>query len=942
MKHFVKPFQSLLALLLISGSSWGQSLKIDGKLTDAKSGEPIVGATVSIKDRFVGTISDVNGEFSFTTDIAPPFRLFFSHIGYKSQVIDFDGSRTSFSIQLEEETILGQEVVVSASRFEEGLLESPVSIEKIDLLDIRQNASQDFYDKMATIKGVDMNRQSLTFKMPNTRGFNGNTNYRLNQLVDGIDNAPAGLGFAAGNIFGLNQLDVESVELLVGASSALYGPGGMNGTLLMTSKNPFDYQGVSVYYQTGLMHVNADYRDTPSPLHNVNLRYAKAINDKWAFKINAGYLSAIDWHATDYRDRTDLTDLSLNEQTSPSYDGVNVYGDEVIVPVNLLDVAPSVGAGVADAQGLTPGTPAYDAAVQMVVDLFPDQIVTRTGYREIDLVDYDTKNASLFTAVHHRINSDLQLIAAGGFGTGTSVYTAQNRFSLVNFRAYNARVELQSPNYFLRVWMLGEDAGDTYDAGTSALLLNEAWKSSEDWYTDYIQAFSTSLLLGNPLESAYRFARKVADNREVTGAQINPTRVARPLPGSPEFIFLLDSLRNTPIQKDTTMASGSLVVDKTKMYNIEGMYNFSNKLEFADLLVGFNHRIYNINTDGSVFFDRPGDPIIQHQFGAFVQIGKRLMDKRLKLTGSARYDKNEKFEGRITPRGSFVYSFGEDRTSNLRGSVQTAFRFPPISDQWVDLDVGRFQVVGGNPEVQNTYFQEGSLFPLEGLSTLAGVPDSSRGEFVIPKFRPERVVAFELGYKGLLMNGRMLIDVYGYVNTFNGFIARQDLIQYIQQPTTLVENRFQTTISTNDPLTAAGWAAGIDYRLPQGYVVQGNVAYNSLESVEDRGPGFRTGFNSPEYRFNLGISHPKIKPNLGFNIVWHFQQKFLWESEFGVGEVPAYHTLDAQVTYAIKSLKTSVKLGASNLLNDYYTTGFGNPQIGGIYYIAFTFDELLN
>ena len=94
--------------------------------------------------------------------------------------------------------------------------------------------------------------QSLSMRFPNSRGFNGNTNYRINQLIDGVNNSSPGLSFSPGNIFGLTQLDIESVELLVGASSALYGPGGMNGTLFMTSKNPFDYQGLSVQVTQGL------------------------------------------------------------------------------------------------------------------------------------------------------------------------------------------------------------------------------------------------------------------------------------------------------------------------------------------------------------------------------------------------------------------------------------------------------------------------------------------------------------------------------------------------------------------------------------------------------------------------------------------------------------------------------------------------------------------
>jgi hypothetical protein len=92
------------------------------------------------------------------------------------------------------------------------------------------------------LKGVDITTSSLTFVTPTTRGFNSSGNYRFNQLVDGMDNQAPGLNFSVSSIVGLSELDVDNIELLQGASSALYGSGGMNGTMLMNSKNPFKYQ----------------------------------------------------------------------------------------------------------------------------------------------------------------------------------------------------------------------------------------------------------------------------------------------------------------------------------------------------------------------------------------------------------------------------------------------------------------------------------------------------------------------------------------------------------------------------------------------------------------------------------------------------------------------------------------------------------------------------
>ena len=131
-----------------------------------------------------------------------------------------------------------------------------------------------FYDVISTLKGVDVTTSSLTFKAPTTRGFGGSGNTSFNQLVDGMDNQAPGLNFSVGAIIGLNELDIDNLELLSGATSALYGPGGMNGTLLMTSKNPFKYQGLSFIIKQGMLHV--DGRERPvSPYYNWSLRWAK-------------------------------------------------------------------------------------------------------------------------------------------------------------------------------------------------------------------------------------------------------------------------------------------------------------------------------------------------------------------------------------------------------------------------------------------------------------------------------------------------------------------------------------------------------------------------------------------------------------------------------------------------------------------------------------------
>ncbi|MDZ7604112.1 MAG: TonB-dependent receptor [Cyclobacteriaceae bacterium] len=926
---------AVTAFLLGIGTIFAQeSITLKGKVLEKDSDEPLTGVNITIKDRLIGTISDTEGNFTLTTKTPLPFILVFSIVGF--ELIEQQVTRPvqNLEIQLKEQTLIGQEVVVSASRVEENIIQSPVSIEKLGLLEIQQNSTANFYDGLYQLKGVDMNVNSLTFRFPNTRGFSGEANYRMNQLVDGIENVSPGLSFAAGNMFGLSELDVESVELLIGASSALYGPGGMNGTLLMTSKNPFEYQGLSATLQTGVMHVGADYDQGVSPMIDASFRYAKVVNEKFAFKITGSYLTATDWHASDFRDRTDLNDPSLTRESNPGYDGVNVYGDDIIVPVNLKEVAPGVAAAIAETQGIAPGTPEYDALYNNVVSKFPDQVISRTGWNEKYMADYNTTNFKTSAALHYRIHEKLEATLQGSYNNGTSLYTSTNRFAIRDFDIGFGKLEIKSPDFFVRSYAILEETGESFDVGGAGLRMNEAWKPSQDWYADYIGSFAQSVLLGGAEDDAHEFARMVADNRDKFGNVFTAGKPALPLPGTDEFNTLLDDISTTSVTE-----GGTKVIDQSKLWHIEGMYDFSRALKLVDLIVGASYRIFWVDSRGTVFYDEPGQPVKYNIFGAYAQLSKAFWNERFKMALSARYDKHQKFDGEFTPRASIVYSLDPKKEHNIRMSYQTAFRFPSTSDQWIDFNTGYYIGVGGLPEVQNSYnFNTNPVYPLSGANPITDVPVVDDGPFVIPQFGPEKVKALELGYKGLNFNKMLFVDAYVYKNEYTGFLAN---ILLAQNPFTPEEQRYQTVISTTDNVSSMGWAVGADLNLKKGYYLKGNIAYNKLES-ETTQTGQQNRYNTPDYRFNVGFGNREILKNLGFHVSYRWQNEFLWESNFGVANMPAFGSLDANVAVKVPSIKTMVKVGGSNLLNDYYTTSFGSAQVGGLYYVSLMFNEFLN
>ena len=113
---------------------------ITGKVFDNANGETLPGVNIRVKDKVVGTISQPNGDFNLTVNQASPLTLIFSYVGYQPQEVEITQKNVSgLEVRLEEQVLFGQEIVVSASRIEENILTSPVSIEKLDILVTKHN-----------------------------------------------------------------------------------------------------------------------------------------------------------------------------------------------------------------------------------------------------------------------------------------------------------------------------------------------------------------------------------------------------------------------------------------------------------------------------------------------------------------------------------------------------------------------------------------------------------------------------------------------------------------------------------------------------------------------------------------------------------------------------------------------------------------------------------
>ncbi|MGX5819053.1 TonB-dependent receptor [Chitinophaga lutea] len=921
---------------------------VTGTVVDAATKQPMPGVSVTVKGASTGAITNSNGEFSVKTGRSLPLTLVFTYVGFSPEEAVVTSEGQGINIQLSSTEVLGKEVVVSASRVAESILQSPVSIEKLDTRAIRATPAPTFYDAMANMKGVEMSTQSLTFKSVNTRGFNSNGNTRMLQLIDGMDNQAPGLNFSVGNIVGITELDMDNVEILPGAASALYGPNALNGIVLLNSKSPFQYQGLSANVKGGILSEDGRSKATTG-YYDVSVRYAKAFNNKFAFKINIGYIKADDWQAYDDRDQSLLNGYDLKgTRTNPGYNGVNIYGDEnnvnmygTLKPVALTP-APgnALGNGIAALSAATGGaiTPAmiYNAIMPDSVNTF----VSRTGYNERDLADYDTKNLKFNAALHYRFHSNLELFAQGSYGTGTTVYTGADRYSIKNFRMGQYKIELKADNFYVRAYTTQERSGDSYAVGTLGSGINEAWKPSQTWYQQYfgtyaggaLTAFSTAfqqaLLAGQSPAQAYATATNAAKGNAANfhTAARNTADQGRLLPGTPEFDAAANKVKDKPIPGDLATGIGAKFMDKTNLYQAEFMYNFKNQIDFMELMVGGNYRVYALNSEKTIFaLDDNGNEFRINEYGGYVQLGKRLFEDNLKLSAALRYDKNENFKGQFSPRVSAVYTFL--KTHNLRASYQTAFRIPHCQDQYIDLLTPQARLLGGLPFLRERYgLDKTPVYTLESVQ--AGAPQA----YTFKEFKPEKVLAFEIGYKALLAD-RVMLDAYIYTNTFKNFNGSQVLVKPISAT---VREIYSIPVNYDKDLKSWGWALGLDYRLPANFIVGGNVSFNKLRNEDELG-SFQPMYNTPRYRYNLYVGNRNISnSNFGFNVTWRWQEAFVWSSSFvgplvrvnNLGEIPAYGALDAQVSKLFPKPKITVKIGGANILGKKYTQSWGNPTVG--------------
>jgi outer membrane receptor protein involved in Fe transport len=948
----------LILSLFFCGITFAQNT-ITGSVTESNN-QPIPGANIKVIGDKAGTVTDADGKFTLISSKSLPFTIEVTSLGHETKKVNITSNNQNVSIKLTDAQTTLDEVVVSASRTSERVLETPVTIERMGIKEIKKTASPTFYDGLENLKEVQMNTSSLTFKSINTRGFATVANVRFMQLVDGMDNSSPLLNFVLGNMIGVSDIDVQSVELLPGASSALYGANAFNGIMFMNSKSPFTYPGISTYLKYG---VTSQEAAGTNEFHDFGIRMAHAFNKYFAAKVNMTFMQGTDWYAVNYDDKyrqgQGITRSDVN------YDGINVYGDEA--STNLK----AVGQTLAE-KGLIPAS---------AVNLLPNYNVSRTGYNEVDLTNNKAANTKIDFSFHLRPLGDerLEVIWQSKFGFGNAIYQGANRYNLNNFFMSQHKLELKGKNFFVRGYTTSEDGGKSYDMQFTGLNINRKWKDDNTWFGQYAGAYVQSTLAGQTPENSHIIARSVAD----TG---------RFIPGTAAFQNAFNQVISDP-----DVLSGAKLVDNSRIYHSDANYNFKDIIKIAEIQVGGSYREYQLNSHGRIYTDANG-PIYYNEYGFYAQLQKKFMEDRLKFTGSVRYDKSKNFDGSYSPRVSLVYSAGEKKQHNIRASYQTGFRNPSTQDQYIGFNVGPYVLVGSAPDnllrysetrtVANGTPAVGQVYAGGSSVTMTGVnayqnsytktsvdafaafaaanPGNTPGAAALLKktnvsnVKPEEVQAFELGYRSQIKE--VNVDINGYYNTYNNFIGNlvvvaplygtaSETFDFAQGAPTYVTNpavqtlhalgngnyrAYQLYTNTDVKIQSLGVGIGLSKRMFGSYDFGISYNYADFQFDQAKDPGFEAGFNTPKHRVKASIGNERLFDNFGFNASVRWNNEYLWESTMVDGMIDAATVVDAQINYSIPKIKSLLKLGATNIGGKDYTQVLGAGAVGQQYFISWT------
>ncbi len=935
----------VLFCLLLPFGGWAQSEPTLAGTVQTESGTALAGATVLLKGSTLGGSTNQEGRFIVKVPSFPAVVLV-SFVGYQTLELTLNQPDNNLEVIMRPTSALNQ-IVVAASREAETIGRAPATVEKVDQRQLGQVPDPDLVAGLARFKGLDLSSSSMLAASFSTRGFNSPKSERVIQLADYLDTQLPSLGINFGNLNGLPVLDVASVEILHGPASALYGANAFNGVLITNSRDALTDPGLTVRLRGGSRN-----------LLDGQLRYAVKLGERLAFKIAGGIFQANDFLPDNQQATSTLIEPDNNPAGSNfGFDAVNRYGDLG----NQFTAAP-----------LVPGGP-------------PNRLAGKTvflpGYSETELVAGDNKARSLkiMPSLTYQLSNSVKATLDYRYASTTSTYQAGSRYRFLNSGIQQQRLRLEGNGWFLRAFSTQDYSGSrdpstdgSYNLGFLGAFLQ----------TQIVPNFFVPVNPNQPTgptrpgtyaeryfgtyQAVYNATFNGPNGGDAEAAALaarNAANIGAPFlqPGTESFNQARDRIIHDP-----TPGRGARLIIRSILNEGSGQYNF--KSDIADLVVGGAYRQYLLGSDGSLFSDSPtSDRIRNYEYGVYAQVNKALFDDHLRVSAAGRLDQFQNFGSAFSPRFSAVYTAGADKQHNIRASFSQAFRAPTQDQQYIRLDVGRAILLGnvgqGFEGYRTTLRRE-----LPGILAPGREADLKAFEFSSGKLRLERVSSGELGYRAQLTS-KLFVDFDYYYSVFNDFIGTQNFIGNIDgsRPTAAgpggnpatgqiargASVRFGSPvlangdanptrviqISTNVDQTVRSQGAGLTlgYVVSEGLTLSGNYSFNELITTDFKAETF-SFFNTPRHKFNLGFDGLALARRLSYNVNYRWADSFTYESTFATGTVPVAQTLDAQLGYTLKALRTTLQAGINNAFDAQNLQVYGAPQLGRVGYFGLLFN----
>ena len=953
----------LQVMLLCLSTAVVAQTQISGTVAD-NNGQPVPGASI-VLDTTTGTVTDFDGNFTLNTSQTPPFTITVSSVGLETKSVTVSSAAQALSITLGASSTELDEIVVSASRIAQRLFESPVTVEKFSTRDIQVTPSADYFNGLANLKNVNVLEAGLVFSQLSLRGWTDIYNEGVVTLIDGMNNQMPVFGFGVGNIIGVHDIDVQSVEILPGAASALYGADAYKGIIFINSKNPFDHEGLDVTYRRGVTEQDAAGSNI---FEDVAIRMGGKISDKLAIKATFSHKWGSDWLAADYRHTENRNIIEGYSPNNPDYNAVNMEGEQALTSARWF--------GAIATNPLTP--PALAPGLLQLNDLAPNYFDTTrtTGYNVVDLIGNNTFNTKGNFAIHYRPNENTEISVQSLIGTGKApLYTGATVYNLNDVLIQQHKLQLKSGGLTAKFFLTHEDSGNTSIAQLDAINVANAQPGGIllGWGGNYLNTYLGGIAMSQGIPPAQALLGVMGQIQgHITGVYGQVLAGLRPasdlatlsisdlygdttpfhmaaraaananmlMPGTAAFNQALEASRSNPLE----IGTGSNVQDLSKIYNYEVDYDFGDIFDFGNVIVGGVFRSYELSTGGTLYTDYE-TPIEYQEVGGYIQLKTDLLEDKIVMTASARYDKQSVLDdGNFTPRLGFLVNLSENQ--NLRITAQTGFRNPTNQDKFIGLNNGAFFILGNERNsigrfdrtVNMVNGQPGRFTGNYIMDNSVNQLDNSAADLNFAK--AEVVSSLELGYR--YNTSDLTIDVSAYYNGYKDKIAGIYVYTPIIDanfPTVEAamagDNYFEFQVDSNLDNDYSTYGVSIETNKKLSTNLNANLVYeyNNLDFTPDPIVEANVSWNTPEHRVKAGLNY-MLDDIINISANARYNSEYFYQSSFFNTDVPENTVFDAKLSIAMKNVNSILEIGGNNIGGDNYIGIPGAGLIGTVYYAA--------